>query len=209
MDALDRVHNILERPFWPKHLEIGGEYRLQADDQDGREDTGWMTINLIGPDTISVQAVTRQPALEGDARSFRLTPTVVTFSRADGHALVHQALLYLALAFRADSVPQYSDRFHSLVKTRSRWLEDVYSLLDCTPWLYSLECDKDYTVKDIEGTELTVVHTPLNDSYLIIGEWPGKFVGRIRGYSGGGQKYHTYSALKILAEAIRLETERG
>lgn len=201
--VLALVHDFLKHPFWPEHLAVGDVYKLQADDQDGTPDTGWFTLAVVDDDTVTITTERSVPDPE-HPYEYKIEKIEAVIRRSE-HPLVHQAMLYLALAFRIDGYYFASGKQKELKRTRSRRLQRLYALIDNLPWLPTLNQSEFYVLDDV-GERFGILYPPPNDGCIQLGT---KF-GRIRDASGGGGDYHyTRSVMKMIAEAIRLEQEGG
>lgn len=189
---------------------VGDEYSLQADDQDGNPDTGWITIKILEENEVAVETVRNIPSRDSDSPKYVDTTYRFATTQAE-HPLVFQAILYLALAFRADSQRRGSrEAPRKLTATKNRKLKQLYGLLDGFTWLPTITC-KTYLVegdsspwpKPNANCSFGVMITETNDDWLKIG-YTGE---RFRNWFGGGIYRYSVSALRILAEAIRLEQE--
>jgi len=216
MDALDKVHDFLERPFWPEHLEVGAQYQLQADDIDtiagDHTDDGWFTVDIVDQDTVVIETAKWLPNPNSATYERYRQPYRRTIRRQET-PLVHAAMLVLALAFRLDVDEHLFDPVarRELMRCRGSRLRQLYETIAGTmPWLRTLGCEGYYLTgdalpfpEDVENCRLGAYFTPHNDLYLCLG-YP---MNRFRLTSGGGHKYATLAALQFLAEAIRLESE--
>lgn len=214
-EALESVHGFLYGDYWPSHLSAGDTFTIIADDLDDRDREVPLTIKVISREAIQLETVSQIPnqyPIRNDDRW--IDQTYRTTVRAQDHRLAFRALLAMAMAFRIDLNAGDYDRQRALQKTRSPRLRAVYRLLDHLPWLktldgnngrYAISGDSSPWPTEPNRCQLGVLITPLNDTWLTIG-YPS---ARIRHGFGGGRNPFTYSALYILAEAIRLENEGG
>lgn len=194
---LKSVHRVLNGTFWPETLAAGQSYSIQADDQDGTTNRGWLRVTIGSNGDVAIN-------LDRKGCGFRFPG-----SGGGNHPRVRNAGLVMAEAIRLDCLfPEGVKPVYS--KTRSRELRIIHELLDHLPWLSTLEVAT-YSVQS-ENVEagspegwLHVTLTEMNDVWLEI----DGVTARFRLFSGGGHKLRVVAALYMMAEAIRLDTEGG
>lgn len=212
-EALEKIHDFLQGSYWPAHLSIGDEFRVIADDLDSRDQIIPFVIRIASKSTVELETVAqipnKNPTRGGNhwiSQLYRATIHQIE------HPLVFRALLAMTLAFRIDQGFGFPQQRKELQRTRSPKLHAIYQLLNGFPWLKTLNAnfgsylipgDSSPWPDKPHDCQLGVLITECNDTWLQIG-YPS---GRVRSAFGGGVLPSTYSALFMLAEAIRLEQE--
>lgn len=204
MDYLGKSRDLVQRDiqallrahFWPETLDPSKLYRIQGDDQDGRQDTNWIRIAFGDSGDVAL--------IDEDTKvGFTIEPQ---YGGGGRFPLVRNALLIMAEAIRLDTLYPDSYEEPEYPKERSPELRMLHDLLQGFP-----------SPVDADGYALIVKNhdeqggpvildanlTPYNDVWIGI-----NFNGhRIRSGIGGGHKLRVYESVIILAEAIRLENE--
>lgn len=190
---LSRIRALLELPEqnWLETIRPMMQYRIQADDHDGDPNRFWLTVAVGNDGTAAI----RMDETWG-------SPIQSGFEYCPGGAnqRVRNALLILAEAIRLDA----EEIEPKSMKDRSSSLKEVHKLLDNLPWLDFLSGDREFNATPGIGPgDLSVYFQ--EDTFLNL-----EFTEfRFRGWFGGGKHLHVVSALKILAVAMKLDSQSG
>lgn len=190
---LSRIRRVLDcaELNWLETIIPMMQYSIQADDHDGNRDRFWLTVALGRDGTVAI----RMDPMMG------MAPIQTGFKYCPGgeHQRVRNALLVLTEAIRLDA-EEIDPR--SMVH-RSDILTEVHKLLDNLPWLEYLGGDTGFSARSNVETPMNLSVYFQEDAFLDLDFTTFRF----RSWYGGGRHLQVFSALKILAVAMKLDQE--
>jgi len=174
-------------PLWLETITPGQTYRIQADDNDGDPNIGWVTIMVKSNGNVVVK-------LDKEECAFRYSP------EGDKNQRIRNALLIMAEAIRLGTLSAQD----KTTREKSGKLRKIHKFLDCLPWPAILSGGKSFTVQsDASNNQLPVFFH--EDAYMTINYSAARFRSRF----GGGRNPNLYIAMMILAVAIKLDTTQN
>lgn len=192
--ALETVHDLLKRPFWPESLRCDVLYEINVDANTFKPGESFNLSSLYssgnGDCCLSLD----------NAHALYCVP----YGGGGNHREFWEALKIFTRAIQlSNGTPRVIDECEA-----SDELRTVDNILDHLPWPSTLKTDYEYTTGsdndfDLPPGQMTIVFTELNDGYLSLDQR----TCRIYSPSGGETFCYLWSGLIVLAEAIRLENE--